>query len=202
MSSIPQPKFIYLEPKIKASSVSLVIIIIVFFAFIILKWNYMYSNWDDIKCQNTNFYIAPIFGKDSSQTFSECTKQIQTDIIEAEMSPIHSRIDGMDSNITNINAALNKTIQTTTDLNSQANQNVLNLSTTIQQNIINVKNALSKILGSVVLSTYMTNGTIQSSKNLGNNILTDVVSNFTEANTAEQQALKNQGTFGSYMSKK
>ena len=195
----PKQQFIYLEPKIKASSVSLVIIIIVFFAYIILKWNYMYSNWESIKCQNSNFYIAPIFGKDSSQTFSECTKQIQTDIVEAEINPIHSRIDGLDSNITNINSALNKTIQTTSDMNSQANQNVLNLSTTIQQNIINVKNALSKILGSVVLSTYMTNGTIESSKNLGNNILSDVVTNFSQATTAEQQSLKNQGIISGYM---
>jgi hypothetical protein len=34
---------------------------------------------------------------------------------------------------------------------------------------------------------------------LGNNILSDVVSNFSQATTAEQQALDNQGTISSYI---
>ena len=195
----PISKFIYLEPKIKASSVSLVIIIIGIFAFIILKWNYMYNNWEDIKCKSSNFYIAPIFGKDSSQTFTECTKQIETDIITAEVSPINTKIDDIDSQIINIKNKLNNTVKTTSDMNSQANQKVLSLSTSIQQNVLNVKNALTKILGSIVLSSYMTNGVIQSSQNLGNNILTDVVTKFSDATTAVKQAHDNKVKSGNYM---
>lgn len=196
----PKPKFIYLEPKIKASSVSLVIIIIGFFAFIMLKWNYMYNNWDDIKCKNSNFYIAPIFGKDSSATFTECTKQIETDIIEAEVAPINYKIDDIDSQIMSIKNKLDNTVKTTSDMNSQANKKVLNLTTTIQQNVMNVKNALTKILGSVVLSSYMTNGVIQSSQNLGNNILNDVVNKFSDATNGVQQVENKKILASSYLS--
>lgn len=158
----------------------------------------MYNNWEDIKCQNSNFYIAPIFGKNSSQTFDECTRQIETDIINAELNPINNKVDNVDTKIMAIKQKLDDTIKQTSNMNSQTNQGVLNLSTTIQQNIMNVKNALSKILGSIVLSTYMTNGVIQSSQNLGNNVLTDVVTNFNNALNAEQQMADSKGTLAGY----
>ncbi len=193
----PKLKYIYLEPKIKASSVFLVISIVLIFAFIILKWNYIYVNWEDVKCKNNNFYIAPIFGKDSEKTFLECTKKLETDIIDAEIAPLNRKINNIDSHIVSVKNKLDETINTTTDINSNSNKNILNLTTTIQQNIMNVKNALSKILGSIVLSTYMTNGVIQSSQNLGNNVLNDVVNKFSQAETAQQMAENTKGTYNS-----
>lgn len=195
----PKLRYIYLEPKIKASSVFLVITIIVIFAFIILKWNYIYSNWEDVKCKNNNFYIAPLFGQDSAKTFSDCTKQIETDIIDTEIAPFNSKINNIDSQIINVKKKLDDTVNATSNMSSTTNQNITNLTTKIQQNIMNVKNALSKILGSVVLSTYMTNGVIQSSQNLGNNILNDVVNNFSNTTNAMQQIQDNKGNISSFM---
>ena len=95
---------------------------------------------------------------------------------------------------------LDNTVKTTSDMNSQANKKVLNLTTTIQQNVMNVKNALTKILGSVVLSSYMTNGVIQSSQNLGNNILNDVVNKFSDATNGVQQVENKKILASSYLS--
>jgi hypothetical protein len=59
-----------------------------------------------------------------------------------------------------------------------------NLSITVQQNILSVKNAISKIIGAFVLSTYMTQGAITTTQSLANS---DVVNAISSLNNLPKQ---------------
>lgn len=164
----PSQKFVYLEPQIKTTSVIFVLIIIAFFYWVIYQYNYVLKNWEDVKCKNGNFYVATLYGKNKEETIKECTKMEQQDAIDKSLMPIYNKIDEIGKKISNVGVNINN-VQINADNKNDNIQNVLsNFTISIQKNILYVKESLSKIIGALVLSTYITDGTIKTTKVLEN----------------------------------
>jgi hypothetical protein len=164
--------YFYVKPTIRGSSVSLVIIIIIFFVWLIFKWSYTYMNWDSEKCKNLNFYFAPIYKQDSTKTFNECvsnqvSEQVQTAINNVGFS---QKIDNVNTDIQKLTDAYSQVKSNGPGIVNNYNEANNEIVKKIKENIINVKNTLSKVMGSVIVSSYLNNGVIQATKSLNSGI--------------------------------
>jgi hypothetical protein len=176
----PTNKFYYLEPKLKTTSFILVIFIIFFTYWFIMYYLHTYANWDSIKCKNGAFYIAPLFGKDSKKTLDECIKLSQEETIDKSLKPVNKKIININNDIDELNMKVAASKKNASDMGSSINSQLFDATSGIQQNILYVKNALSKILGSIVLSTNMNNGVITSTQALKNSSLSKMINAFND----------------------
>jgi hypothetical protein len=163
-------KFVYLEPRFKSTSFILVAIIIGVFIWLILLYNYILKNWDDVKCEKGRFYIAPLFGKNSQKTFEECVRKDQEEALNKSLSGVNKKISAIDDKINELSDMVGTTKKSNIDV----------LTNTIQSNLLYVKDALSKIMGSILLSSYMNEGAITSIQSLDNSTISKMVSKFNE----------------------
>jgi hypothetical protein len=170
-------KFTYLEPKLKTTSVFLVIFIIFFTFWIIMYYLHTYANWDSVKCNNGAFYVAPFFGKDSKKTLNECIMLSQEETISKHLIPVNEKIININDNIDLLKMQV--AAKQPTDSGS-INSKLFDATSAIQQNILYVKNALSKILGAIVLSTNMNNGMITSTQALKDSSLSKMIKAFND----------------------
>ena len=171
-------KFYYLEPKLKTTSILLVIFIIFFTYWFIMYYLHIYTNWDSIKCKSGAFYVAPLFGKDSKKTLDECIKLSQEETIDKSLKPVNKKIIDINNDIDELNMKVATSKKNAADMGSSINSQLFDATSGIQQNILYVKNALSKILGAIVLSTNMNNGAITSTQALKNSSLSKMINAF------------------------
>jgi hypothetical protein len=171
-------KFYYLEPKLKTTSILLVIFIIFFTYWFIMYYLRIYTNWDSIKCKSGAFYVAPLFGKDSKKTLDECIKLSQEETIDKSLKPVNKKIININNDIDELNMKVATSKKNAADMGSSINSQLFDATSGIQQNILYVKNALSKILGAIVLSTNMNNGVITSTQALKDSSLSKMINAF------------------------
>lgn len=179
-------KFIYLEPKLKTTSVILVLFIIAFFFLLILYYNYVVKNWDDVKCEKGLFYIAPLFGKSSEDTFEQCISSKVDDTIKTEIGPLYDKIQNIDNSINSFYDLQYNNSSTNIETNNLVQTTFTNLSINMQKNILYVKNALNKILGALVLTSYMNDGAIKTTNSLEGSSFSKMMANFNNIISSEQ----------------
>ena len=179
-------KFIYLEPKLKTTSVILVVFIIAFFGWLILQYNYVVKNWDDVKCEKGRFYIAPLFGKSSEDTFEQCISSQVDNALRDELGPLYDKIQNIDSSINNFTNLAYNNSSTNIENNNQVQTTFTNLSINMQKNILYVKNALNKILGALLLTSYMNDGAIKTTNSLEGSSFSTMMANFNSIISSEQ----------------
>jgi hypothetical protein len=176
----PEKKFTYLQPKLKTTSVILVIFIIFITFWIVLRYVYIYSNWNNVKCKDGIFYVAPLFGKDSTKTINECMKEAEESAINKSLTPINEKINDINTNIDKLDMKIEKSKSNASNMGSSINSSLFDATSGIQQNILYVKNALAKILGAIILSTNMNNGTITSTQALKDSSLSKIIKAFND----------------------
>lgn len=188
-------KFVYLEPKLKTTSILLVLFCISFFFWLILQYNYVVKNWDDVKCEKGNFYIAPLFGKSSKDTFEQCISSQIENSVKTEIGPIYDKIENIDNSINSFYNLQYNNSTTNIENNNKVQNTFTNLSINMQKNIVYVKNALNKILGALLLTSYMNEGAIKTTNSLEGSSFSKMIGNFNEIISSEQTqeaALKKQ----------
>jgi hypothetical protein len=176
--------YYYIKPTLNISNIVLIIIIIVFFCILIFKWNYITLNWENEKCNNSNFFLAPMFGKNSTETLQQCTKDIITKSVKDNMTSINltGQINELNTTFKNLETAINTASSTNTQGVSNTISSSANILSGIQNNINNMKTVLTKVLGSVVLTSYMNDGVIQSTQNLENTDLVNMANQYNAVN--------------------
>jgi hypothetical protein len=153
----------------------MVIIIIVFFLFIIFKLLFISINWESEKCRNSNFFIAPLLGQDGETTFKQCANDAMKSALNDTGTEYYKKLNTLTTNVSQIPAVTSSGSSgssSTTDTQFSTNYNSL-LST-----IHTTQTALSKILGSIVLSSYLNKGVLQSTNNLQNSELTNLIDQY------------------------
>lgn len=173
----PDLNYYYIKPTLNIPNVILVLIVIAFFLYLILSWNYINTNWENEKCNNANFFLAPLFGKDSATTIQQCT----TDIIDKKVGDsvgklnLSSQIADLSGNVSEFKTAIAKSNGNGVNATINAASNII---TGIQTNINNIKESISQTLGSVLLNAYMYDGIIQSTQNLQNTDLVNMINQY------------------------
>ena len=180
----PNLNYYYIKPVLNIPNLGLVAIIIFIFCYLIIRWNYIGINWENEKCNNANFFLAPLYGKNSADTLQQCSADIVAKSVSDSLGKldIQSQIIDLSNNISSIMTEIKNSPSTAGASVSSTVSGTATILSGIQKNIDNIKTALTKVLGSVVLSSYMSNGVIQSSKSLENSNLVNIVSQYSEAN--------------------
>lgn len=177
--------YYYIKPTLNIPNITLILIIIIFFCYLILKMNYISTNWENEKCNNSNFFLAPLFGKDSETTLQQCTSDIVSKSVNDKLTKMNITKDVKDLNQKFDN--LTNTIKNAVKSGGQSANNKVNSAANIisgiQKNIDNIKTALTKVLGTVILSSHMSNGIIQSTKTLENTDLVNIVNQYNNTKT-------------------
>lgn len=163
-----EQSYFYIKPIKRGSSITLIVIIILFFIWIIFKWSFTYLNWESEKCKNMNFYFAPIYNKDSTETFNQCVSdqvadQVQKAINNTEFPQQVEKVQKDMEKLTKAYSQVESNGPGYVNDYSKENSNIVN---TIKENVLGVKNTLSKVMGSVIISSYLNNGVIQATKSL------------------------------------
>jgi hypothetical protein len=176
--SITSPKLstvYYIQPSYSVVSVGLIIVVIVVFMFLIFNSLFILVNWEGTKCKNSNFMFAPLFGKNSSDTFNQCVQASYNNVSTDTTSALYKKLDDLDKDVNKLTAtatAVTSPSVAKSTINYQQNYD------TLLATINTIQSGLSKILGSVVLSSYLTNGVLQSSNTLENGELTNLIKQY------------------------
>lgn len=171
---------VFLQPNRVGTSFFFIFSIISISFFIIFYYRDINNNWDKYKCKPIIMMTAGLFGKDSEKNLEECLKHTQSEAIYNSVQTIQSEIDGLNSSVLNLKngGGTNDGVGEGANDSKPAQSDPLNnLNIIIQQNILSVKNAITKILGAFVLSTYMTQGAITTTQSLSNSKITKALQN-------------------------
>ena len=155
-------EFYYLNPELKVSSGLFPIIIIGLFIWFLTVWVNNYRNWDSQQCKNGNFYLAPLFGKDSKTAFESCARPVISDEINKITGVFNSQIENSDQMFSNDILGNTTKVNDAMDISTDATTNASNTAVKIQYNLTNIKDILKNVVGSVLLSTHMSNNILSS----------------------------------------
>lgn len=186
MENIQDMNYYYIQPTTTVANIGLVIIIIVLFLFIIFKLLFIAINWESEKCKNSNFFIAPLIGQDSQTTFNQCANDAMKSALNDTGTEYYKKLNRLTTSVSKIPPVTGSGTSPGTgsgtgsgSIPSSFSTNYNNLLSTIHT----TQTALSKILGSVVLSSYLNNGVLQSTNNLQNSELSNLINQYNTIGT-------------------
>lgn len=132
--------------------------------FIAILFAYVYANYTDYQNRISVITNAYLFGENPQSKFEQYMKNSQGEIISAVMNDIQSStVDLGTTNARLDSSASRLTKQVDTEIpDKYANTNSLGIS--IQQNIAKLRDTISKLAGSFVLSNYITDGAVKTIK--------------------------------------
>ena len=175
--------FYYVQPTTSTANIMLILIIIIIVFVLLFNILYIYVSWDSSQCNGSNFMLAPLIGKDSQTTFEKCASKAMSDALNNTDTEYYKKIENLNETVSNLdtkvsagNGGSDTYTGSTTATSFPTNYNSL-LST-----VDSIQSALSKILGSVALSSYLNNGVLQSTNSLQNGEISQLMNQY---NTVE-----------------
>ena len=136
------------------------IFILFFLMFLGILYSYIYANFTDYQNRISVIANAYLFGNDPEQEFTKYMKNSQGELINAVVKDIQS--SGM--NLETVNARLDSsTSRLANEVQTEVPQKYSeanSLGISIQKNIAQLRDTISKLAGSFVLSNYIKDGAI------------------------------------------
>ena len=128
--------------------------------FLGILYSYIYANFTDYQNRISVIANAYLFGKDPEEEFSRYIKNSQGELVNAVVKDIQS--SGM--NLETVNARLDtSTSRLANEVQTEVPQKYSeanSLGISIQKNIAQLRDTISKLAGSFVLSNYIKDGAI------------------------------------------
>jgi len=176
----------FLKPNLlqQPSVIFLIFILIVFFV-LISYWAYIQSNWEQVKCKNGNFWIAPLFGKNTQETIKDCTtKEIQL-TVNQNLSTEIGRLAELDASVNHLEDIIKNNTDNTDELRTDTNSTLTNITNILESNINYVKGALSTILASIYISSNLNKGALTSYADLQTSDIAEIIDKYNNVNMDE-----------------
>jgi hypothetical protein len=171
--------YYYLQPKALYVKYGLVALFIALFIIIVLGgYVYMLSNWNDIKCKNGNFYVAPLFFQDTDETMNFCLSSKIRSSIESKTENNQSAINTMKGNVSSLSNKIQSMDGTSQVLKTETESKLSSVTAILKQNVDYVKNALSTILGAIYISTNLNKGALTSYEDLQKSEIANIIDNY------------------------
>jgi ABC-type multidrug transport system fused ATPase/permease subunit len=176
----------FLKPNLlQVPSVIFLLVILLVFIVLISYWAYIKSNWEQVKCKDGRFWIAPLFGKSTQETIKDCTtKEIQLTVNKNLQSEIE-RLAELDDSVSNLQALLADNESNTSSLRSDTNSTLTNITNILESNINYVKGALSTILASIYISSNLNKGALTSYADLQTSDIAEIIDKYNNVNMDE-----------------
>ena len=169
------PNAIYHKPIPKVTSIIVVLMIVGLILLFLFKFIYIKSNWESQKCLTGNFIFAPLFGKNSKDSLNKCINEGSMDVLGDEFSELNNRLEENDNIINNYDERINNIKNNYGSVNNRVSGNLYNVVSSSRKNNENVKNALTNLTNSLIVSSKINDGTIEISKTLDNNSFGNIV---------------------------
>lgn len=156
-----------------ASDLTLSIIIILIFIglysfnLFVVGTKTIKDNWPAYRCQPLIIPFASMFGHDTSTNFSYCIQTMQKGFMNDLLKPVNFNIGALGSITTGLTTNLNSVREFTDYFRNKVKNavnaifaTVFNVMVEIQRLIINMKDMLGKLIGIMITSLYVMNGSM------------------------------------------
>lgn len=169
----------FIKPNVLIAKSGFVgLFVVLFLIFVLGTWLYMFSNWDDIKCRNGNFYAAPLFFRDTNEAMQSCFANKIQDAVESTMENNDTRINNIQTNVSSLSNKVKDIDGMSKTLASNTNSKLSNVTNILQKNMDYVKNALSTILSALYISTSMNKGALTSYEDLQKSEISEIIDKY------------------------
>jgi len=155
------------------------------FVVLIIYWAYIKSNWEQVKCKDGRFWIAPLFGKSTQETIKDCTtKEIQLTVNKNLQGEIE-RLADLDASVNNLQTQIDNSSGEASTLEEDTNSTLTNITNILESNINYVKGALSTILASIYISSNLNKGALTSYADLQKSDIAEIIDKYNNVNMDE-----------------
>ena len=141
---------VYFLPKLKYVDYGIIFVIIFVILYLVLQYNYIYSNWEKLKCNH--IFWSPLYFKNSKQTFEQCNTGKIDSIIDNELGSITK-------NIKHLKAEYKKaedTLETKKDpavLEKEVKLPLNNILNSLNNNVTRISESINTIVKSIIVSS-------------------------------------------------
>ena len=180
-SSSPEvPQNVFIRPSILSTSSNILILIFIVILFVVLitYWAYTKSNWEQVKCKDGRFWIAPLFGKSAEDTIKECTSSEIELTVNRELSADLERLQKLEDQVDDLSGNLANISNDATGLQNNTGSTLDNITNILESNITYVKEALSTILASIYISTNLNKGALTSYADLQQSDIAEIIDRY------------------------
>ena len=185
-SSVENGGYSFLNPSsLQLPSAVTLILILMIFIVLISYWAYIKSNWEQVKCKDGRFWIAPLFGKSTQETIKDCTtKEIQITVNKNLQGEIE-RLADLDASVNELQTQINDSSGEATTLKDDTKSTLTNITNILESNINYVKGALSTILASIYISSNLNKGALTSYADLQKSDIAEIIDKYNNVNMDE-----------------
>jgi hypothetical protein len=185
-SSVGNGGYSFLNPSsLQLPSAVTLILILMVFIVLIIYWAYIKSNWEQVKCKDGRFWIAPLFGKSTQETIKDCTtKEIQITVNKNLQGEIE-RLADLDASVNELQTQINDSSGEATTLKDDTKSTLTNITNILESNINYVKGALSTILASIYISSNLNKGALTSYADLQKSDIAEIIDKYNNVNMNE-----------------
>ena len=166
------------QPSINVVNTITIILIVTIVVFLILKYVYIKSNWDTLKCQDGLHLVAPFFRKDAEKTIEECTAKHIENAVDEKLVPYNLKMDQIDVNIQNLNSGFDNIQNEHNDYSVKTNNDITNLEKSTTTNTEYIKNAMEKVISSIMINTQVNKGVLNSVQTLNDSTISNIVDKY------------------------
>ena len=176
---------VFIRPSILSTSSNILILIFIVILFVVLitYWAYTKSNWEQVKCKDGRFWIAPLFGKSTEDTIKECTSSEIELTVNRELSADLDRLRKLEDQVDDLSGNLANISNDATGLQNNTGSTLDNITNILESNITYVKEALSTILASIYISTNLNKGALTSYADLQKSDIAEIIDRYNNVDT-------------------
>lgn len=134
--------------------------------FLAIVYFYVYSNLNEYQNRISVISNATLFGQNPQQEFEKYIRNTQTEAVAAAMNDMRSSAENLNTSTYRLDDETKRlSKQVSVDIPNN-NDKSNNLATSIQKNIDQVRDTVSKLMGTMVLQNYITDGAIKTTQSL------------------------------------
>ena len=177
--------YYFIKPSVSVASIGSALAIIIIGLIFLFTFISTAFKWEERKCKGSNFLLASaVSGESVSDTFGKCVQKAQTNSNSNDDSALTQLTKDLQTSVTALKTSITSTPASSNSPSTSASY------TGLLGTVDSIQSALSKVLGSVVLTAKMNNGVLQSSNSLQNGELSQLINKYNTlgSNIQDQQA--------------
>jgi len=148
-------------------SIIIIFIFLVLYVFnlIIVGTQSIKDNWPQYRCQPLVMPFASLFGHNTSQNFSYCIQNIQSNFMDDLLKPVNFNIGilggitaDLTDNLNGVRGFLSGFRFNVTDIFKNIFATMFNIMVEVQRTVVNIKDMIGKLAGILLTTVYVMNG--------------------------------------------
>lgn len=173
--------YYYLQPNFLDTPSNLTVLIVLLIAVhVISNYIYIYSNWESEKCKPGNFFLAPLFFKDTKQTIKDCMGSILEKNVTRNFENIANKVSGFETNITNLSNDVDNLSNEANGFSDSTSSRLASATNSLRESVEYAKNSMSTILGALFINSQMSNDTLNVVSDIDKTTVSNIINDFNE----------------------